>query len=163
GVHFNEISPMNEPDDSFSSCGQEGMAVPTAARAGVINAVGSALSSAGQPPKIIAHASGPTPQLPSAAPPLLARAGRPPPPTATPHHTYKYPSNSALEQVGALGDVNGKPVWASEICCQVTGGGYGQQYDPTMSGALVLANYIYTDFSYADDSAFQWWTALSSA
>ncbi|HEV2346003.1 MAG TPA: glycoside hydrolase [Actinocrinis sp.] len=163
GVHFGEISPMNEPDDSFSSCGQEGMAVPASARAGVIDAVGSALGSAGQPTKIIADESSQTTQLLSEAPTWLADSSAPSHLTAIAHHTYNYPSNSALEQVGALGDVNTKPVWASEICCQVTGGGYGQQYDPTMSGALVLANYVYTDFSYADDSAFQWWTALSSA
>lgn len=163
GVHFGEISPMNEPDDSFSSCGQEGMAVPASSRAGVIDALGSALGSAGQSTKIIADESSQTTQLLSEAPTWLADSSAPSYLTAIAHHTYNYPSNSALEQVGALGDVNGKPVWASEICCQITGGGYGAQYDPTMSGALVLANYIYTDFSYGDDGAFQWWTALSSA
>lgn len=163
GVQFNQISPMNEPDDSFGTCGQEGMAVPTSERAGVIDAVGAALGSAGQPTKVIADESSQTTQLLSEAPTWLADSSAPSYLAAIAHHTYNYPSNSALEQVGALGDVNGKPVWASEICCQVTGGGYGQQYDPTMGGALALTNYIYTDFSYADDSAFQWWTALSSA
>ena len=107
-----------------------------------------------------------------ARPPSCCRRRRPGSPTparrltcaAIAHHTYDNPSDSTLEQVGGLGDVNGKPVWASEICCQISGGGgYGAQYDPTIAGGLTLANYIYTDFSYADDSAFQWWTALSSA
>lgn len=163
GVTISQVSPMNEPDDSFSSCGQEGMAVPAANRAGVIDAVGSALGSAGLSTKVIADESSQTTQLLSEAPTWLADSNAPGYTAAIAHHTYNYPSNSALEQVGALGDVNNKPVWASEICCQVTGGGYGAQYDPTITGGLTLANYIYTDFSYADDSAFQWWTALSSA
>ena len=162
GVTLNQISPMNEPDDSFSSCGQEGMSVSAANRAGVIDAVGSALSSAGLSTKIIADESSQTTQLLSEAPTWLADSSAPGYTAAIAHHTYNNPSNSGLEQVGSLGDVNGKPVWASEICCQVSGGSYGAQYDPTMAGALNMTNYIYTDMSYADDSAFQWWTALSS-
>ena len=163
GVTLSQISPMNEPDDSFSSCGQEGMQVPASARAGVIDGVGSALASDGLSTKEIADESSQTTQLLSEAPTWLADSSAPSYVAAIAHHTYNYPSASQLEQVGALGDLNSKPVWASEICCQVTGGGYGAQYDPTMSGALVFANYIYSDMSYADDSAFQWWTALSSA
>jgi O-glycosyl hydrolase len=162
GVNLDQISPMNEPDDSFGTCGQEGMEVPASERAGVIDAVGSALSSAKLSTKVIADESSQTTQLLSEAPTWLADASAPGYTAAIAHHTYDNPSDSTLEQVGGLGDVNDKPVWASEICCQVSGGGYGAQYDPTMAGALVLTNYIYTDLSYADDSAFQWWTALSS-
>jgi O-glycosyl hydrolase len=164
GVGIDQISPMNEPDDSFSGCGQEGMEVPASERAGVIDGVGAALSSAGLSTKVIADESSQTTQLLSEAPTWLADASAPGYTAAIAHHTYDNPSDSTLEQVGGLGDVNGKPVWASEICCQISGGGgYGAQYDPTMAGALTMTNYIYTDMSYADDSAFQWWTALSSA
>ena len=163
GVTINQISPMNEPDDSFSGCGQEGMEVPASERAGVIDAVGSALSSDSLSTKVIADESSSTASLLSEAPTWLADSSAPGYTAAIAHHTYNNPSNSGLEQVGGLGDVNGKPVWASEICCQISGGGgYGAQYDPTMAGALTLTNYIYTDMSYADDTAFQWWTALSS-
>src|SRR6266702_2611295 len=116
GVTLNQISPMNEPDDSFSSCGQEGMSVSAANRAGVIDGVGSALSSAGLSTKIIADESSQTTQLLSEAPTWLADSSAPGYTTAIAHHTYNNPSNSGLEQVGSLGDVNGKPVWASEIC-----------------------------------------------
>ena len=164
GITIGQVSPMNEPDNSFSSCGQEGMEVPSTERAGVIDAVGAALKSAGQSTKVIADESSETTQLLSEAPTWLADASAPSYLAAIAHHTYDNPPDSRLEQVGGLGDVNGKPVWASEICCQISGGGgYGAQYDPTIAGGLTLANYIYTDFSYADDSAFQWWTALSSA
>lgn len=163
GVDISQVSPMNEPDDSFGSCGQEGMEVPASERAGVIDAVGSALSSSGLSTKVIADESSQTTQLLSEAPTWLADGSAPGYTAAIAHHTYDNPSDSTLEQVGGLGDVNGKPVWASEICCQISGGGgYGAQYDPTIAGGLVLADYIYTDLSYADDSAFQWWTALSS-
>lgn len=161
-VTIGQLSPMNEPDDSFGSCGQEGMSVPASQRAGVIDAVGAALGAADLSTRITADESSQTTQLLSEAPTWLADPNAPSYLAAIAHHTYDNPSDSRLEQVGALGDVNGTPVWASEICCQVSGGGYGAQYDPTMAGALVLTNYIYTDFSYADDSAFQWWTALSS-
>ena len=135
GVTFSQISPMNEPDDSFSSCGQEGMAVPASERAGVIDAVGAALKSAGLSTKVIADESSQTTQLLSEAPTWLADSSAPSYVAAIAHHTYDNPSDSTLEQVGALGDVNGKPVWASEICCQISGGGgYGAQYDPTMAG-----------------------------
>ena len=163
GVTISQVSPMNEPDDSFGTCGQEGMSVPASQRAGVIDAIGSAFSSAGLSTKVIADESSQTTQLLSEAPTWLADSTARSDTAAIAHHTYDYPSTSELEQTGALGDLNGKPMWASEICCQVTGGSYGAQYDPTIAGGLVLANYVYSDFSYADDSAFQWWTALSSA
>ena len=164
GVDIDQISPMNEPDNGFGGCGQEGMEVPASERAGVIDAVGSALSTAGLSTKVIADESSETTQLLSEAPTWLANASAPSYIAAIAHHTYDNPSDSELEQVGGLGDVNGKPVWASEICCQISGGGgYGAQYDPTMAGALAMTNYIYTDLSYADDAAFDWWTALSSS
>ena len=164
GVDIGQISPMNEPDNDFSGCTQEGMEVPASERAGVISAVGSALSAAGLSTKVIADESSETTQLLSEAPTWLANSSAASYVGAIAHHTYDNPSDPTLEQVGGLGDVNGKPVWASEICCQISGGGgYGAQYDPTMAGALTMTNYIYTDLSYADDAAFDWWTALSSS
>jgi O-glycosyl hydrolase len=163
GVTINQISPMNEPDDTFSSCGQEGMGVSASARAGVISGVGAALASAGLSTTIIADESSQTTQLTSEAPTWLANSTAASYVSAVAHHTYNYPSGTLLEQVGTLGALYNKATWASEICCQITGGGYGAQYDPTITGGLTLANYVYNDFSYAGDSAFQWWTALSSA
>jgi len=162
GVTFNQISPMNEPDNSFSSCSQEGMAVPASERTGTITAVGSALKSAGlSSTTVIADESSKTTQLLSEAPTWLADSTAASYVGAIAHHTYDYPSGTQLELVSALGDVNSKAKWASEICCQVTGGGYGAQYDPTIAGGIQTANSIYNDFAYGDDSAFQFWTALS--
>jgi O-glycosyl hydrolase len=161
GITFNQISPMNEPDNTFSSCGQEGMGVPASERTGTISAVGSALKAAGLSTTVIADESSKTTQLLSEAPTWLANSTAASYVGAIAHHTYDFPSSSQLELVGALGDVNNKAKWATEICCQVTGGGYGQQYDPTITGGLTLANTVYNDFAYGDDSAFQWWTAIS--
>jgi O-glycosyl hydrolase len=162
GVDFDQISPMNEPDNDFSGCTQEGMEVPSDERAGVIDGVGSALSSAGLSTKVIADESSQVAQSLSEVPTWLPDIDSSYL-QAIAHHTYDNPSDSTLEQEGGLGAVNDKPTWASEICCQDGSSGYGAQYDPTITGALWMANYIYTDLSYADDSAFQWWTALSSA
>ncbi|WP_063775169.1 ricin-type beta-trefoil lectin domain protein [Streptacidiphilus anmyonensis] len=163
GIGLSQISPMNEPDDSFGSCGQEGMAVAPADRAGVINAVGSALKQAGRSgTKVIADESSLTTQLTSEAPGWLADPTAPRSVGAIAHHTYDFPTGSQLEQVGALGATAGKPLWATEICCQAGGGGYGSQYDPTVTGALTMVNSLYDDLAYGNDSAFQWWTALSS-
>ena len=38
------ISPMNEPDNSFPDCGQEGMQVPVSQRAAVVQALGRELA-----------------------------------------------------------------------------------------------------------------------
>jgi hypothetical protein len=38
------VSPMNEPDNNFGDCGQEGMSVPVSQRATVVQALGKALA-----------------------------------------------------------------------------------------------------------------------
>jgi O-glycosyl hydrolase len=162
GITLDQISPMNEPDDDFGSCGQEGMAVPVSSRAGTVAAVGAALSAAGLPTTVIADESSQTTQSVSEVPGWISNAAAAAQVSAIAHHTYNNPSFTQLEQEAALGAVNGKPTWATEICCQNAAGGWSQQYDPTITGGLTLANTVYKDFTYGDDSAFQWWEALSN-
>jgi O-glycosyl hydrolase len=161
GITIDQISPMNEPDNNFFTCGQEGMSVGTGQRGTIVQAVGSALAAAKLPTTVIADESSQTTQFTSEVPQWLPGSPAAPYVSALAHHTYDFPGNGQLEDTGAVGALNDKPTWASEICCQVTGGGYGQQYDPTIAGGLVLANYLYQDLAYTGDSAFQWWTALS--
>ena len=161
GININQISPMNEPDNNFFTCGQEGMSVGTGQRAAIVQAVGSALASAKLPTTVIADESSQTTQFTSEVPQWLPGSSAAQYVSALAHHTYDFPGDGQLEYTGAVGALNNKPTWASEICCQVTGGGYGQQYDPTIAGGLVLANYLYQDLAFTGDSAFQWWTALS--
>ena len=161
GITIDQISPMNEPDNNFFTCGQEGMNVGTGQRAAIVQAVGSALAAAKLPTTVIADESSQTTQFTSEVPQWLPGSQAAQYVSALAHHTYDFPGNGQLEYTGAVGALNNKPTWASEICCQVTGGGYGQQYDPTIAGGLVLANYLFQDLAYTGDSAFQWWTALS--
>ena len=48
------VSPMNEPDDSFADCGQEGMQVPVSQRAPVVRALGRELAQHAPYTKVIA-------------------------------------------------------------------------------------------------------------
>src|SRR5439155_25593742 len=57
-VTLKYVSPMNEPDNNFGDCGQEGMQVPVAQRALVVQALGDAL--ARQSPDARAIADEPT-------------------------------------------------------------------------------------------------------
>jgi O-glycosyl hydrolase len=161
GINLNQISPMNEPDNNFFTCGQEGMNVGTGQRGTIVSAVGGALAAAKLPTTVIADESSQTTQFTSEVPQWLPGSSAAQYVSALAHHTYDFPGDGQLELTGAVGALNSKSTWASEICCQVTGGGYGQQYDPTIGGGLVLANYLFQDLAYTGDSAFQWWTALS--
>jgi O-glycosyl hydrolase len=164
GVQLDYLSPMNEPDSSFSSCGQEGMSVPVGQRAAVIKALGQTLAARSQATGIIADETSKTTDFVSHTPTWMSDATAAQYVSYLAHHTYDFPGDVALRNVAALGAKYGKPLWASEICCQVTLiGGYGQQYDPTINGGLDLSNYIFRDFTLANDRSFQWWTALSSA
>jgi O-glycosyl hydrolase len=40
---------------------------------------------------------------------------------------------------------------------------YGEQFDPTITGGLALAQIIDQDLTQANDAAFDWWVALSAA
>jgi len=162
GITLNQISPMNEPDDSFSGCGQEGMAVPASERAGAVSAVGSALASAGLSTTVIADESSQTTQSVSEVPTWIANSAAAQYTSAIAHHTYNNPTSTQLELEGALGAFYNKAAWNSEICCQNSSGSWSQQYDPTITGGLTIATDVYKDLSFADDSAFQWWTALSN-
>ena len=78
------------------------------------------------------------------------------------HHGYDYPQPSTLRQAAAIGAKYRVPLWMSEVCCY-DGRGFGPSYDPTMVSGMWLAKTIYRDLTFARDSAFTWWTALSPA
>jgi O-glycosyl hydrolase len=163
GATLDYLSPMNEPDSSFSGCGQEGMAVPVSQRAAVIKALGSTLAARSLKTGIIADETSQTGDFVSHTPTWMNDSTAAGYVSYLAHHTYDFPGDAALRNVAAVGAKYGKPLWASEICCQKTGtSGYGQQYDPTMDGGLDLSNYVFRDFTLANDQSFQWWTAASS-
>jgi O-glycosyl hydrolase len=153
---------MNEPDNGFASCGQEGMAVPVTQRAAVVQAVGEALARIAPHSKVIADESSlayfqTVPEVPQ----WLRVPGTARWLAVVAHHAYDYPSSSMLTGVARLGAQFKKPVWMTEICC-FNGQRFGPQFDPTILSGLWLADTMWSDLAAAEDSAFYWWTALSS-
>lgn len=162
GVQLTHLSPMNEPDDSFSHCTQEGMTVPVGQRAKVINTLADTLAERGLPVGITADESSNSGQVLSQWPTWMGEPGTAANVTALAHHTYDYPSESTLTDVQSMARRLGKPSWASEICCFTSStGGWGQQYDPAITGGLTMAGLIHRDLTVTGDTQFHWWTALS--
>lgn len=159
----NYVSPMNEPDYTRGECTQEGMAVPADRRADTVTALRAALPAA---TGIIADESSRVdtqflPETPRWMSGPAADAT-----TALAHHTYDFPSDATLNQARELARGYGKPLWATEICCSVLADGkpaWSQGYDPTITGGLALADIVAQDLTQANDSAFQWWVAMSAA
>jgi O-glycosyl hydrolase len=168
GITLSYVSPMNEPDDSFSTCGQEGMAVPVGQRATVVNAVGKALARRAPAARVIADESSlATFQFLQEVPQWLSVPDTSTWVAALAHHTYDFPTDSQAAPVSALASRTGKPLWMTEICCYDGKGpgpvvGFGAQYDPTMTSGLWLADTINQDVAVIGDAQFDWWTALSS-
>ena len=162
GVTLSYISPMNEPDNSFSSCGQEGMAVPVDQRTAVVQAVGKALTNIAPHSKVIADESSlayvqsleETPLWLSG--PLTSQWL-----AAIAHHAYDFPTDSQLAKVAGLSSRFHRPLWMTEICCKGAHG-FGAQFDPTIASGLWLADTIWSELTAGESSAFYWWTALSS-
>jgi hypothetical protein len=159
------VSPMNEPADSFSDCGQEGMAVPIDQRAPLVQALGKALADAAPDSKVIADETTADAILSAEAPQWLSVPGTTEYLAAIAHHTYDFPDDALRKLVPPVAKLVGKPTWMTEICCYKGSGGVassmGANYDPSMTQGLWLANQIYDDFTIAGDSAWYWWTALS--
>ncbi len=166
GIHLSYVSPMNEPDNSFGSCGQEGMAVPVGQRAAVVKALGRALADRAPFARVIADESSLAAfQFLPEVPQWLSGGGTSNWLAALAHHTYEFPTDAQASMVSVLGPRFGKPLWMTEICCYDGKGpliGFGPQYDPTMTSGLWLADTIYQDVALIGDAQFDWWTALSS-
>lgn len=164
GITIRYVSPMNEPDDSFSQCAQEGMAVPVDQRAALVRDVGRALAARAPWAHVVADESATaTIQLLHEAPDWLdAKTARWMAAVAT--HGYAFPTPVELRPVRVLGRSLHLPVWNTEICCndgQTGVGGFGQRYDPTMASGIWLADTIWQDLVAGGESAFYWWSAAS--
>ena len=163
GVKLDYISPFNEPDNDFGSCGQEGMKVTVDQRDDIVRALGAEQRARHQRTGIIADESSSTAQFTTEVPQWLSQPDTAQYVSKLAHHTYNNPSDGQLGNVYETAKTAGKPSWASEICCFGKGStGWNQEYDPTIDNALLLSRIIYTDFASAHDSAFQWWVALAS-
>jgi O-glycosyl hydrolase len=165
-VTLQYVSPMNEPDNSFGGCGQEGMQVPVAQRAAVIQALGAALARRAPYAHVIADETTADALIASEAPQWLAVPGASRYVAAIAHHTYDFPTDALRRLLPPITKRFAKPTWMTEICCYKGSGGvatsFGAQYDPTMTQGFWLADQIYDDLTVAGDGAWYWWTALSS-
>jgi O-glycosyl hydrolase len=159
------VSPMNEPDNSFGDCGQEGMQVPVAQRAVLVQALGRALARQAPYARVIADETTADAILADEAPQWLTVPGTTRYLAAIAHHTYDFPNDALRRLVPPIARRFGTPTWMTEICCYKGSGGvatsFGAQYDPTITQGLWLADQIYDDLTIANDSAWYWWTALS--
>lgn len=184
GITIDYISPMNEPDDSFSSCGQEGMAVQPSDRAAVFQQLRAALqastSSGGKAVKIMGDE---TSQIASQA---FAHYGDWLPETlegpyidAIAVHMYDWPDDATLLNYAQLiknSSAGGSlpPVKMTEISSFQSASGIRRewgwtgpsimnaQYDPTMSSALDMARMIWQWLTLVNAESFDWWTAVST-
>jgi O-glycosyl hydrolase len=165
GVTLSYVSPMNEPDYTFAGGGQEGMAVPAVQRAIVVQTLGKALARQARYCRVIADESSHVgdqfnPELPlwMTIPGTSQYVG------ALAHHLYDFPGDLPLQTARQLGRLYGKTLWCTELCCiNSTTGVFGQQYDPTIAGAMPVVNRIWQCLTQANDAAFHWWVACSSA
>lgn len=160
-VQVNYVSPMNEPDNNFGSCKQEGMAVPVSLRARLVVAVGQELAKYAPWCKEIADESSKVSTL--LLPHLYEWAKQPQVAkylAVVAHHLYDFPHRNVLSEMASKISPLGIPSWMTEICCY-NGAHFGYQYDPTMVSGMWLAHTIYTDITFGRDRAFDWWTAVS--
>jgi O-glycosyl hydrolase len=165
GITLSYLSPMNEPDHLFSEVGQEGMGVPVEQRASVIQAVGKELGARAPYCRVIADESSRVGEqfIPEVGH-WLEFPGTTEYVAALAHHRYDFPNDITIELARELAERYDKPLWFTETCCFDTRTGtFGPQYDPTIRGALMMANLIWQGLTQANDAAFHWWVACSSA
>lgn len=165
GVSLQYVSPMNEPDNAFSDCGQEGMQVPVEQRATVVQALARALAIDAPQTRVIADETTADVILANEAPRWLSVPGTTDAVAAIAHHTYDFPNDALRALLPPLSARFGRPTWMTEICCYKGSGGvassFGPNYDPTMKQGFWLADQIEADLTVAGDTAWYWWTALS--
>ncbi|CAD6592577.1 MAG: hypothetical protein ASARMPREDX12_006253 [Alectoria sarmentosa] len=184
GFTIDYISPMNEPDDSFSSCGQEGMAVPQSIRTAVFQQIRAALTASNSTgTKIVKIMGDETSQIASQA---LMQYANWLPETLTGQyidavavHMYDWPDDATLLNYGQLvrnSSLGGSPppVKMTEISSFQSASGMrsewgwtgpsimSAQYDPTMSSALDMARMIWQWLTLVNAESFDWWTAVST-
>ncbi len=184
GIIIDYVSPMNEPDDSFSSCGQEGMAVRQSDRNAVFQRLQAALSAStstgAQAVKIMGDE---TSQIASQA--LMNYKNWLPQALTSKYidaisvHMYDWPDDATLLNyfqliVNSSAPSPPPPIKMTEISSFKSASGIRRewaqtgpstmtpQYDPTMSSALDLARMIWQWLTLANAESFDWWTAVST-
>jgi O-glycosyl hydrolase len=163
-VTLSYVSPMNEPDYTFAGGGQEGMAVPVVQRAILVQALGGALAQQSYCRVIADESSHVGDQFNREVPQWMTIPGTSQHVAALAHHLYDFPGDPPLQLARQIGRLYGKQLWCTEVCCiDSSTGVFGRQYDPTIAGAMPVVNRIWQCLTQANDAAFHWWVACSSA
>ncbi|KAL8924711.1 MAG: hypothetical protein Q9208_003901 [Pyrenodesmia sp. 3 TL-2023] len=181
-IHY--ISPMNEPNNNFAPCTQEGMAVQTIDRAGVFQQLRAALqTSATASLKSIKIMGDETSQIASEAlgeyntwlPAALATKSI----DAISVHMYDFPDDVTLlnyrqfvinqslpyppppiKQTEISTFTTARDLWAP---WGKTGGKiFGSEYDPSIHSALDMARFIWQWLTLVNAESWDWWTAVSN-
>ena len=185
GITIDYISPMNEPDDSFSSCGQEGMSVLQTGRSTVFQQLRTALStSSSAGAKAVKIIGDETSQIASQAMMhygnWLPQALEGPYIDAIAVHMYDWPDDATLlnyaqliKNYSSVGNP-APPIKMTEISSFASASGIhrewgwtgppimSSQYDPTISSALDMARMIWQWLTLVNAESFDWWTAVST-
>jgi O-glycosyl hydrolase len=165
GIRLSHVSPMNQPDSTFAASSQEGMAVPVEQRRTLVQALATELRARAPFCRVIADESSRVADqfLPEVSR-WLSGGDVAHDLAALAHHLYDFPDDATLRRARQLGESAGLPTWMTEVCCIDTSTGvFGQDYDPTIANALLMAGLIWQSLTQANDAAFHWWVAASSA
>lgn len=184
GIKMEYISPMNEPDNSFSSCTQEGMSVPTSNRAAVFQQLRASLQASTTPGVSTVKIMGDeTSQITSQAlreyedwlPAVLQAKSI----DAIAAHMYDWPDDAMLLNYRQLVINNSlpnlpPPIKMTEISTFISAAGvyapwgwtgpkiFGVEYDPSINSALDMARYIWQWLTLVNAESWDWWTAVSN-
>lgn len=183
-ITIDHISPMNEPDNDFDSCSQEGMAVSKSTRPAVFQALQSALqNSQSVGAKTIKIMGDESSQIASNAmntysswlPSTLSTSSV----DALSVHMYDWPDDATLANyavlVKNLSSPNPPPpIKMTEISTFKSASGphapwgitgpntmKGTEWDPTMNNALDMARYVWQWLTIVNAESWDWWTAVS--
>ena len=184
GIYIEYVSPMNEPDNNFDSCNQEGMSVGASMRAEVFQYLRSALQ-ASKPASVqkIKMIGDETSQIASQAQieygSWLNLALSSKSLDAIAVHMYDWPDDATLLNYRQL-VINSSlpspppPIKMTEISTFTTASGVhapwgwtgpkimGPEYDPSINSALDMARYIWQWLTLVNAESWDWWTAVSN-
>ncbi|KAL8751521.1 MAG: hypothetical protein Q9184_006045 [Pyrenodesmia sp. 2 TL-2023] len=182
-IRIDYISPMNEPNNNFATCTQEGMTVQTSDRAGVFQQLRAALQTSTTPGlQAIKIMGDETSQIASEAlgeyntwmPSALATKNI----DAISVHMYDWPDDVTLlnyrqfvinqslpnppppiKQTEISSFKTARDLWAP---WGKTGGKlFGAEYDPSIHSALDMARFIWQWLTLVNAESWDWWTAVS--
>lgn len=186
GIKVGYISPINEPDNDFGACTQEGMRVPSRLRARLFHALRTALQTSSpftpglSEVKILGdETSQITTQALKEYGSWLPNALQHSSIDAIAAHMYDWPDDATLLNyrqliVNASSPRAPPPVKMTEISSfRAARGAYapwgwtgpsimGAEFDPGMDSALDMGRYIWQWLTLVNAESWDWWTAVSN-